>query len=70
MYVKTFPISEICKKVFLSSKIHRKFFQTHNCILKTLTINVGGWEGLPEKESLLVFFGNHDYQVMFLFPQE
>ena len=32
--------------------------------------NVGGWEGLPQKESLLVFFGNHDYQVMFLFPQE
>ena len=30
---------------------------------------LGGWEALPRKESLLLVFGNHDYQVMCFFPQ-
>ena len=30
---------------------------------------MGGWEALPRKESLLLVFGNHDYQVMCFFPQ-
>ena len=29
----------------------------------------GGCEALPRKESLLLVFGNHDYQVMCFFPQ-
>jgi len=43
-------------KIFLQSQTRRK-------------IHFGGCEALPRKESLLLVFGNHDYQVMCFFPQ-